>query len=46
MDECERERNKSNAVNQLLQKLVSNKFDEIYEKNMGSKVNIITCNLC
>ena len=41
MDENEQLKNKASAASQSLQSIYSAKFNEIYEKNMGSKVSAI-----
>ena len=39
MDEFEQQKTKASAASQLLQSIYASKFNEIYEKNMGSKVS-------
>ena len=46
MDECEQQKIKASAANQLLQVIYAAKLNEIYEKNMGSKVSEILRLFC
>ena len=41
MDECEQHKIEANEAAQLLKKFYNSEFNEIYEKNIGSKVSVI-----
>ena len=41
MDECEQHKIEAKEATQLLKKFYNPEFNEIYEKNTGSKVSII-----